>query len=189
MDELTSSEVPVAGLANDEDFLRRVSFDIAGKPPTPRQVTLFGLNPNPNKRAEMIKQLLDSPDYGKNWGSYWRDVLFLSATNMRSRIAAPVFEEWMAEQLNQNRPWDQIVTDLLTATGDAYENGETALMFAHGGEAEEVAAEACRIFLGIQIQCANCHDHPSDIWKREQFHELPASRRPAQAHRRHGARI
>lgn len=172
--ELQSAQTPVAGLANDEDFLRRASFDIAGVPPTPQQVTLFGLNPDPSKRAEVIQQLLASENYGKNWGSYWRDVVYLSATNMRARGASAVFEEWMVDQLNQNRPWDAIVTEILTATGNIGENGATGLIFAHGGEAEEVAAEASRIFLGIQMQCANCHDHPTDIWKREQFHELAA---------------
>ncbi|MBI1344655.1 DUF1549 domain-containing protein [bacterium] len=172
--ELEAAQTPLAGLANDEDFLRRVSFDIAGVPPTPQQVTLFGLNPDPRKRTEVIQQLLASDNYGKNWGSYWRDVVYLSATNMRARGASTVFEEWMVDQLNQNRPWDAIVTDILTATGNIGENGATGLVFAHGGEAEEVAAEASRIFLGIQMQCANCHDHPTDIWKREQFHELAA---------------
>ena len=63
---------------------------------------------------------------------------------------------------------------MLTAAGDVKEHPETALIFSQSGETEDIAAEACRIFLGIQIQCANCHDHPSDIWKREQFHELAA---------------
>lgn len=172
--ELERAGQPVAPLAGDEDFLRRASFDIAGTPPTPRDVTLFGLDPDPAKRARLVEQLLASPNYGKNWGSYWRDVVYLPATNMRARGANAVFEQWLVEQLNANRPWDAIVTDILTATGNVNENGATGLLFAHSAEPPEVAAEACRIFLGIQIQCANCHDHPSDIWKREQFHELAA---------------
>jgi hypothetical protein len=172
--ELQRAGQPVAPLAGDEDYLRRVSFDIAGTPPTPRDVTLFGLNPDADKRAKLVEQLLASPNFGKNWGSYWRDVVYLPATNMRARGANAVFEQWMVEQLNANRSWDAIVTDILTATGNVNENGATGLIFAHSAEAPEVAAEACRIFLGIQIQCANCHDHPSDVWKREQFHELAA---------------
>lgn len=172
--ELQAAGVTVAGPANDEDFLRRVSFDIAGLPPKSREVTLFGLNPDPEKRSQAIAALLGSEDYGRNWSTYWRDVVYMSATNTRARGASAVFERWMVDQLNQNRPWSAIVTDLLTATGDISENGATGLLFAHAAQPEEVAAEASRIFLGIQIQCANCHDHPSDIWKREQFHELAA---------------
>jgi len=172
--ELEQAKAAVAPLANDEDFLRRVSFDIVGQPPAPQDVTLFGLNPDPEKRAKLIDQLLESPEYGRNWARYWRDVLFLNATNMRARIGQATFENWLADELNQNRKWDQIVTNLLTATGDVTQNGATALFLAHDAEPAEVAAEASRIFLGIQIQCANCHDHPSDVWKRQQFHELAA---------------
>ena len=80
----------------------------------------------------------------------------------------------MTEQLHNGVSWDKITTELITATGNVREEGQTALIFAHQGNAEEIAAEASRIFLGIQIQCANCHDHPTDEWKREQFHQLAA---------------
>ncbi len=172
--ELESSKMDIAPRCADEDFLRRASFDITGRPPLPQQVTLFGLNPDSGKRAAVIDQLLASPEFGRNWGNYYRDVIFMNATNQQLRGGQSVFEDWIAEQLNTNKPWDVIVTDLLTATGDIRENGATGLFLAHQSQAPEVAAEACRIFLGIQIQCANCHDHPSDVWKREQFHELAA---------------
>lgn len=80
----------------------------------------------------------------------------------------------MTGEYRDRRPWDETVRDLLTATGDITENGATALLFAQGAQPAEVAAEVARLFCGIQIQCANCHDHPSDIWKRQQFHELAA---------------
>lgn len=160
--------------ANDEDFLRRVTFDLAGTLPSPREVTLFGLDPDPEKRAKVIDRLLASDEFSRNWARYWRDVIFTRATEMRSQLGQQTFEEWMFEQLKNNTSWDKVATDLLTATGDVSSKGETALMFAHGAEPVEVAAEASRIFLGIQIQCANCHDHPTDKWKREQFHQLAA---------------
>ncbi len=172
--ELDASKIDIAPRCTDEDFLRRASFDITGRPPLPQQVTLFGLNPDANKRTAVIDQLLASPEFGRNWGNYYRDVIFMNATNQQLRGGQSVFEEWIAEQLNANKPWDEIVTALLTATGDIQENGATALFLAHQSQPAEVAAESCRIFLGIQIQCANCHDHPSDVWKREQFHELAA---------------
>lgn len=172
--ELTQAQISPAGRCTDEDFLRRVSLDVIGKLPSPEQVSLFGLNPSPDKRPQLIDQLLTSADYGRNWGRYWHDVVFTPATNMRSRLGEPTFETWMTKQLNENVAWDRIVTEMLTATGDVRENGATALFLAHEAQPPEVAAEACRIFLGIQVQCANCHDHPSDVWKREQFHELAA---------------
>ncbi|OAI56473.1 hypothetical protein AYO47_09005, partial [Planctomyces sp. SCGC AG-212-M04] len=155
-------------------FLRRVSLDLAGTSPTPKEVTLFGLNPDPDKRAKLVDKLLESPGYADLWASYWAEVIFGHATEQRARAVQGTFEEWMKGQLAANKSWADITTELLTATGKVQEDGETALLFAHNGNAEEVAAEVSRIFLGIQLQCANCHDHPTDGWKREQFHELAA---------------
>lgn len=163
-----------APLTGDEDFLRRVSLDLAGTIPTPNEVTLFALDPNREKRSETIDRLLDSDGYSEIWAAYWTEVIFSRATDQRSRINRPVFEEWMRQQLAGNRPWDEVATELVTATGNVQEVGQTALMFAHQGDPAEIASEVSRIFLGIQIQCANCHDHPNDSWTREQFHELAA---------------
>lgn len=179
VDQLLNAEFGRAGVetaprCNDADFLRRASLDLASRLPSPQQVTLFGLNPDIEKRAKLIDELVASEDFARNWARYWRDVIFMNATDMRSRRGMGTFEEWMTDRLQSGGKWDEITTELLTATGDVSENGATALFFAHGSEAPEVAAEASRIFLGIQIQCANCHDHPSDVWKREQFHELAA---------------
>ncbi len=172
--ELTASGVKPAGLVNDEDFLRRVSFDIAGTLPTAKEVTLFGLDPESDKRAKLIDRLLASDDYALNWATYWRDVIFLRATNEFARVAIPTFESWMTTQLQQNVGWNKIAQSLITGVGEVSEHGEAALMFAQQGNAEEIAGEASRIFLGIQLQCANCHDHPTDKWTRDQFHALAA---------------
>ncbi len=80
----------------------------------------------------------------------------------------------LAQRFNDNVGWHEIARDFITATGDVRENGATALVMAQEGKAEETTAEVSRIFLGIQIQCAQCHDHPTDRWKRKQFHELAA---------------
>ncbi|WP_437204248.1 DUF1549 domain-containing protein [Planctomicrobium sp. SH664] len=166
--------VTPAPLNNDQDFLRRVSLDLTGVIPSPQAATLFGLDPHPEKRARMIDQLLESDRYARFWASYWADVIFLRATEQRARLAQPAFERWMGEQLDSNRPWTEVARELIVATGPVTEAGETALLFAHTGVPEEVAAEVSRIFLGIQMSCANCHDHPTDQWKRTQFHQLAA---------------
>ncbi len=172
--ELAKARIEPAPRCNDEDLLRRASLDVVGKLPSPEQVSLYVLSPDPHKQAKLFDQLMASEACARNWSRYWRDVIFTNATNNRARLGEPAFEQWMTEQLAENAAWDQIVTELLTATGDVRENGATALFLAHEAQPPEVAAEASRIFLGIQVQCANCHDHPSDVWKREQFHELAA---------------
>jgi len=172
--DLMKGGITPEGRCRDEDFLRRVSLDITGHLPTPREVTLFVLDPHAEKRTHRIERLLESPDFGKNWSRYWRDVIYIPATEPRSRLSQGDFETWISDQWNNSVGWNITVSAMLTATGDVKGHPETALIFSQSGETEDIAAEACRIFLGIQIQCANCHDHPSDIWKREQFHELAA---------------
>ena len=180
VDRLLEAEIRASGgtpapLASDGDFLRRATLDLTDQLPPSNSVTLFQLDPNSTKRSRLINRLVHSTEFSASQARYWRDVIFSRATEMRSRqMSPPVFQAWMTEQFEQKQSWDKIVELLLTATGDGRENGATALLFAHGGEAAELAAETSRIFLGIQIQCANCHDHPTDRWKRIQFHQLAA---------------
>lgn len=172
--ELQKVNVSAADTCSDEDFLRRTNLDIIGQLPAPQDVVSFRADSDPHKRTKLIDKLLESPEFGVNWARYWRDVIYIRSTEQRSRLNQVQFENWIADKWNQGTGWNETVSAMLTATGDVEEHPETALIFAQGADANEIAAEACRIFLGIQLQCANCHDHPSDIWKRQQFHELAA---------------
>ncbi len=160
--------------ADDETFLRRVSLDLTGELPTLNQMTAYALDPAKDKRAKVVNQLLAEDKFGQNWGRYWRDVIMYRRTEDRALISAPALEQYLKDEFNKGTGWDKIATELLTATGNVQENGRTAILMAQQGEAEETAAEVSRIFLGIQIQCAQCHDHPTDKWKRQTFHELAA---------------
>lgn len=179
VDRLILAELEKAGIkpterCNDEDFLRRASLDIIGQLPSPKDITAFRADTTTDKRVSTIDKLVDSSEFGTNWARYWRDVIYMRATEQRSRLNQQQFTTWMAGQWNQGAGWNSTVTEMLTAKGNVEENPQTALLFAQAGMTEDITAEACRIFLGIQLQCANCHDHPSDIWKREQFHQLAA---------------
>jgi hypothetical protein len=182
-DQLLRQEVPYANAGkkaaariDDERFLRRISLDIIGRLPTPEEVTVFAFDPAPDKRTKIITKLLADPRYGENWGRYWRDVVMYRRTEERLQFAGSMatIEPYLIESFNKNKPWSQIATEFITATGNGSENGNCALIIAQQGRPEEIAAEISRIFLGVQIQCAQCHDHPTDRWKREQFHELAA---------------
>ena len=178
VDRMLASELPRSGpsalLANDEVFIRRVTLDLLGQSPTPEDVVLFSVDDGAHKRQELIERLLNDSRFGENWGRYWRDVIFYRKTEERALFSAEICAKYLADELNRNASWDQIATAFITATGDVSERGNTGLIMAQGGKPEEVVSEVSRIFLGIQIQCAQCHDHPTDRWKREQFHELAA---------------
>lgn len=179
IDELLAKEVfndgaDLASPASDEVFLRRVWLDLVGDVPTPEETTRFVLDETVHKRRRMVTELIDSSAYGQNWARYWRDVVFYRALDERSQISKLAMEADLAKSLNENTAWDRIASEFITTRGDVLENGSTAIVMAQDGRTEETAAEVSRIFLGIQIQCAQCHDHPYDHWRREQFHELAA---------------
>jgi len=180
-DKKLRAEVPYANAAkaapariDDERFLRRASLDTIGRLPTPEEVTAFALDPAADKRAKIVEKLLASPQFGENWGRYWRDVIMYRKSEERAQIISGALESFLTESFNANKPWSEIATAFITASGDARENGACGLIMAQQGQPEETVAEVSRIFLGVQIQCAQCHDHPTDRWKREQFHQLAA---------------
>jgi hypothetical protein len=179
--ELRASHIEPALLTSDEQFLRRVTLDLTGKLPTPAEIRAFVADTEARKRAKVIDKLLDSEAFARHWARYWRDVIAARVQDRRGLALQNAFEKWMTEQLKANRPWDEIVRAMLTADGecrfdDDGKKGAAFFLAAHTGAdaANAQAAETSRIFLGIQLQCAQCHDHPSDQWKRVQFHELAA---------------
>ena len=123
----------------------------------------------------LIETLLDSPEYARNWAKYWRDVVKFHSTNENpAQVRFDMLEDWLAKQLQANKPWDEIVTGMITASGQNDENGAVAFPLAYEAQPVEMAGEVSRIFMGVQIQCAQCHDHKTDAWKRRQFHEFAA---------------
>lgn len=163
-----------AARVDDEAFVRRAYLDIVGQWPTAAELTAFAFDPDAEKRSKLVDKLLDDPRYGQNWGRYWRDVILYRRAEDRALIMQQIAADYFAEALNVNATWDAIATELITAVGDVSQEGSTVLFMAQMADPNEVAAEVSRIFCGVQISCAQCHDHKTDRWKREQFHELAA---------------
>jgi Protein of unknown function (DUF1549)/Protein of unknown function (DUF1553) len=159
---------------DDLTYLRRISLDVAGRLPTTAEITSFSLDTSTDRRVRAVERLLAENAYAENWGRYWRDVIMYRRSDDRALLAMQPLEEYLVEQFQKNTPWDQVATSFITATGDVRENGATAIIIAQMGETSDITAEVSRIFLGIQIQCAQCHDHATDRWLRTQFHELAA---------------
>ena len=180
VDQLLAAETAAAetsdppAVADDELFLRRLSLDLTGRLPTPGEVTAFTLDPAADKRRAAIDRLLADPRYGRNWGRYWRDAIMYRRSDERALISQLPLEQHLTQQLNDNTPWNEVATGFITALGDVREDGSTGLIMAQQGSPEDTVAEISRLFLGIQIQCAQCHDHKTDRWTREQFHQLAA---------------
>ncbi len=160
--------------ADDQTFLRRLSLDLVGYPPTAEEITAFALDTSVAKRTMAVDRLLADQRFGENWARYWRDVIMARRSEDRALLVVPALVKFLTDELNHDAHWDKIALKFITARGDLRDEGATALFAAQMASPEDTTAEISRIFLGIQIQCAQCHNHPTDRWKREQFHELAA---------------
>src|SRR5262245_62099342 len=167
-------DAPLPPLVDDATYFRRVSLDLTGKVPSAEEVRAFVADTKANKRVAAIDRLLKSDAYAVNWGRYWRDALTYHTPASGNYLRWQLFDAWMVDQLRQNRAWGEIVTSLVTATGINDETAPVNFLTSHFGNPIEIAATTSRVFLGVQIQCAQCHDAKNEPWKREQFHELVA---------------
>jgi hypothetical protein len=174
IDALLAREIP--GLSgqpvSDERFLRRASLDLIGRLPTPAELADFTQDPAADKRARLIDRLLQSKEFGKNWANYW--ISFRVPPPELTFLDYQPLKNWLADRLNGNARWDEISHELLTASGKVRDNPPATYVGYHQGNAARLSAETARIFLGLQLQCAECHDHKFDHWKRQQFHSFAA---------------
>jgi hypothetical protein len=168
------SDAHPPAVVDDETFLRRVYLDLTGKLPDPDAIRRFVADRAAHKRAKIVDELLASEAYAVNWGRYWRDTVTFHTPASANYLRWKLFDEWWTAQVRKNRPWDEVVTALVTAHGINDETAPVNYLTAMYGNPVEVAATTSRIFLGVQLQCAECHDAKTEPWKREQFHEFAA---------------
>lgn len=182
----TSDGVSPAPAADDAEFLRRISLDLAGKIPNVSHVRRFLEDPHPDKRTKLIDELLESPRYVVHFTNVWRSLLLPEAVN-NPQLALQVegFEAWLRTQLFEEAGYDRIVHRLITteltmdASPSRREGGRrqptaAAFFIAKEGKPENLTAGITRQFLGIRLECAECHDHPFASWKRHEFWGLAA---------------
>jgi hypothetical protein len=180
-----SAQAKAAPLANDAEFLRRVYLDVAGRIPSVAEARAFLNDPAPDKRQRLVELLLDGPAYVNHFASVWRGLLLPeAAANFQLQYyLAPTFEAWVRKQFANNTPYDKMVRELLTAPvgseqgrffdpyGQQGEPMPTAFFLAKESKPENLAASTARLFLGVRLECAQCHNHPFAKWTRTQFWE------------------
>ena len=174
IDALLDERLQDAGLApappaSDTEFFRRVYLDLNGVIPAASEVSTFLADRDLDKRAKLINQLLDNPRFGAHLAQVWTKVLLPAdaLTDRADQVAG--FTAWLRRRFAEGVRYDNIVADLLTTTGNSDRGGAALFYTASGLKPEELAAGTSRIFLGVQIQCAQCHNHPFDRWKQEDF--------------------
>jgi hypothetical protein len=173
----TDNEIKPSDVADDMEWLRRVYLDIVGHIPPAEKVEAFARDKDPAKRSKIVEELLSDPAYVRNLTTVWTNVLI--GRNTPDRTDRPALEKFLREGFAKNRPWNEMVYDLVSAEGHFTENGAVNFILAQlegNPNDEEYAVEATarltRIFLGMQVQCTQCHNHPFNEWKQNQFWEF-----------------
>ncbi|MFO0877983.1 MAG: DUF1549 and DUF1553 domain-containing protein [Gemmataceae bacterium] len=161
-----------APLCDDATFLRRVSLDLIGTLPTVDEVRRFLADRDPAKRDRLIDQLLDRPEYVDHWALRWGDLLRAHRRALGEKGLAS-FNAWLKSALRENRPFDSVVRELLTARGNLYQQGPAAFYFIDR-EPHELAESTAQVFLGVRLACARCHHHPFEVWSQDDYHGLAA---------------
>lgn len=176
-------QVTPAAAATDSEFLRRISLDIAGRIPAISEVREFLADTAADKRAQLVESLLDSPAYVRNFTIVWRNALIPQANGqLEFRGLIPGFEAWLWTHIASETAYDKMVREIITSpVGNA--NPGAVLTTASSPEAffvvrqvrpENLATGTSRAFLGVRLDCAQCHDHPFDKWKQTQFWNMAA---------------
>jgi len=186
--------VTPAAPADDATFLRRVYVDVIGTIPPPEKVTAFLADGSPDKRKKLVDDLLASTAYAEHWADYWEDELMGQArAGDIDRLALRI---WLRDEFAKNVAWDQIVYALITASGqnsvggpyaktmseaereiqksDTPINGAVNYVLKFRDTPQDWAGSASKVFLGVQIQCAQCHDHKTEKWKQKDFQQFAA---------------
>lgn len=178
LDDLIETQLGEQGVtpnqpSEDHVFLRRVYLDVAGRIPTLEEAQSFLDSKDPDKRIELIDQLLGSPDYVSNTYNFWADTLRLVERPQPNIVADP-FLAYVKDAIRTNKPYDQWVYEMLTAEGKIWDSPAVGYQLRDDGMPLPYIDNTVRVFLGTQIGCAQCHDHPFDQWSQYQFYQLAA---------------
>jgi hypothetical protein len=171
--QLRTLGIPPSPICDDNTFLRRTTIDVAGRLPTVEEATQFAANPDPAKRAKWIDALLASGDHADYFATKWSAIL-------RNKRAMPnyehgnfLFHDWIRAAIYENKPYDQFVREILTASGEASEN-PPVVWYRAVKEPNQQLEDTAQLFLGLRIQCARCHHHPFEKWSQNDYYGFEA---------------
>ena len=157
--------------ADDSEWLRRVYLDIVGRVPTVDEAQAFLADKHEQKRGTLVDELLNDTGYARNFTTKWTNLLIGRSSN--PQVNREAFEKFLRVSFSGNRPWNQIVADLISAEGNNAENGATNFLIAHlNNDATPATAVCSKLFLGRQVHCNQCHNNPFDQTKQLAFWEL-----------------
>lgn len=182
IDQLIDAKLKEEGIepnkrTTDATFVRRIYLDLVGRVPTREETLSFIQSKEPVKRAKLIRSLIGSDGYVSHQYNYWADLLRMKGAisgNNQSIPSGMAYEFWLKESLRSNKPYDEMVYEMVTATGNSWDNPAVGYYLRDYGMSLDNTAMTTQVFMGTQIVCAQCHDHPFADWTQMDYYHLAA---------------
>ena len=171
-DRLKLFQIPPSPLASDREFFRRAFVDALGAIPTADEVRAFAADASPDKRAKLIDALTLRPEFADYWALKWADVLRIQDETLLYK-SSHAYHMWVRDSLAANKPMDQFVRELLTASGKTLQN-PAANYFRVSQDPVVLSESTAQLFLGVRMACAKCHNHPFERWTQDEYYQLAA---------------
>ncbi len=165
--------IPPSTVCDDATFLRRVTLDIGGRLPTEEEATAFHASQDAGKRDKVIDDLLRSPDYADFFANKWTALLKNRRDDASDTVSNFAFHAWVRDSFLANKPYDLFVREVLAATGTVIGNPPVA-WYKRVKEPKEQIEDVAQLFLGVRMQCAQCHHHPFERWSQDDYYSLVA---------------
>ena len=163
--KLAKDKIPASASASDAEFLRRTSLLVTGRLPTPERAVAYFNSTDTAKRGKVVDELLGSPFFGEHFANHWSTLITAEEPKYRNALG-----KWLANEFNQNTPWSRIVGELITHEGGGPKMGFVMSNIDNNQpQPNKLAGATSRLFLGVQLHCAECHNHPFTNWKQSDF--------------------
>ena len=171
--KLKKLRISPSELCTDEVFVRRAYLDVIGLPPTVEEYGRFMTSTAPDKRAKLVDELLERKEFSELWVNKWAEILQVKSSQTVSYKAMFLYYNWLVEKLSRNMPMDQMVQELLGANGGTFKNPSTNF-YQSTNVTLEMTENVAQVFMGMRIQCAQCHNHPFDRWTQDDYYGFAA---------------
>lgn len=167
--KLKKLRIQPSELCSDGEFIRRASLDICGLLPTTEQLAAFIDDPDPDKRSKLVDRLLERKEFVEIWVMKWAELLQVRSSNIVSYKATLLYYNWLQEQIASNVPIDQMIINILSSEGGTFANPPTNY-YENERDMLKVTENVAQVFLGMRLQCAQCHNHPFDRWTMDDYY-------------------
>jgi hypothetical protein len=166
--QLKELQLPPSPAADEATLLRRAFLDTIGRLPAPEETRHFLADTAPRKWERLIDLLLARPEFIDYWTYKWADIFLVTGRKLRPE-AVQAYARWIRDRVAENTPWDELVRQVVTASGSSLDNGATNFFAVHQ-DPETLAENTAQAFLSLSINCAKCHNHPLEKWTNDQYY-------------------